>query len=289
MYENIVVTLDGSELAEVVLPYAVELMGKLQSRLVLLHVCDPSEADCHREYFDFLAERVKQNAPKCQGVTDAEVETVILNGRAAEAIIDYTEHNTIDLTIMATHGRSGISRWALGSVADKVIRGTTRPVVLIRARGAQAEVYLDNLFRRILIPLDGSKAGEAAVPYVRELAIKLSAKVILFQAVAESEYPEEINWIELRELAQNGAKSYLHGVGQGLKSKGIEAKCVVSFGKPAAQIIDETTKNGADLVAMSTHGRSGIDRWVFGSVAEKVLRAGDTPLLLVKAPGAAVE
>jgi len=283
MYENIVVTLDGSDLAEVALPYARELKEKLHSKLTLLHVCDSSEIDSRQSYLDLLAEKVK-NAGECHGI----VEAVILDGNPAEAIIDYVEDNAIDLTIMATHGRSGISRWAMGSVADKVLRGITRPVALIRAKGSHAQVCLDGLFRRILVPLDGSEIGEAALPYVRELAVKLKAKVILFQSIPK-DAPGEINWIELRDLAQNSARACLHRVEHRLAREGIEVKSVVRFGSPAGEIIDESTATGADLIAMSTHGRSGIDRWVLGSVAEKVLRAGDIPVLLVRAPGACVE
>ncbi|MDD5095525.1 MAG: universal stress protein [Dehalococcoidia bacterium] len=284
MYENIVVTLDGSDLAEVALPYAAELMGKLRSKMTLLHVCDASDTDRHQEYFDLLAKEVKRDAEQCCGMTNAQVETVILNGKPAETIIDYTEKNSIDLTIMATHGASGISRWALGSVVDKVIHGTTRPVALIRAKGSRPEVRLDGLLNRILAPLDGSEVGEAALPYVRELAMKLKAKVVLFQAVQKDESLEEINWIELRDLSKKSARACLSRAGYYLEREGIEVKSEVRIGNPASQIIDVATETGCSIIAMSTHGRSGIDRWVFGSVAEKVLRAGNTPVLLVRAP-----
>jgi len=282
MYESIVVTLDGSELAQVALPYAEELMGNLGSTLTLLHICDGSEVEERRRYFATLAQEIEARAKMCHGLPHALVEAVVLAGNPADEIVDYIEANAVDLTMMATHGRSGITRWALGSVADKVLRGACRPLALIRARETQADVCLDGLFGRIFTPLDGSEEGEAALPYVKELAIGMNSKVILFQAIPEDLFEEEVSWIELRKLANENAKAHLYAAGQWLKSAGVDVKYDVRFGNPAALIIDAASRTMSDILAMSTHGRSGIDRWVFGSVAEKVLRGGTTPVLLIR-------
>lgn len=293
MFEKILVPLDGSELSEAALPYAEELMRRLSAQLLLLSICDSGETDARLKYLDRAVETIWRRARKYrERVPDAKIEdpwvnTVILegSGNASEGIIDFVEHNKIDLTMMATHGRSGIGRWALGSVADRVARGVTRPVCLIRARGSQATVQPDCLVGRILAPLDGSAAGEAALPYVEALAQRVGAEVVLFQVITKGEDPNDINWIEIRKLEDRNARIYLRKVQGNLSSNDVVVRSEIEFGgSPADSIIEAAVRTKSAVVAMSTHGRSGISRWALGSVAEKVLRAGTIPLLLVRAP-----
>ncbi|NQT74372.1 MAG: universal stress protein [Chloroflexi bacterium] len=292
MFEKILVPLDGSELAEVALPYAEELRRRLNSDLVLICISDSADKPERREYLDSIEEMIKQRAQKYQEkcpekiIAEPQPETVVIGGHPSDEIVDYAEENQIDLTIMATHGRSGFSRWAMGSVADKVARGLSKPVCLIRAKGCQTEVRPDCLVSRIFTPLDGSKTGEAALPYVEVLAKEMGTEVLLFQTVPKDDSHEDVNWGELRHQADRDAKIYLRKVEANLIYKGVVAKTEVVFGdKPAQQIIELAERSQSAVVAMSTHGRSGVDRLVFGSVAEKVLRAGTVPLLLVRAPG----
>ena len=293
MFEKILIPLDGSDLAEVALPYAEELMRRLRSQMVLLCVCGENETQDQLLYLEqavqkigHRAQRYREKYPEVE-FDGPYVETVVLNGKTPEGIIDYVEDNQIDLTIMATHGRSGISRWAMGSVADKVIRGINRPVCLIRARGSHAEVRPDCLVSRIFAPLDGSDAGEAALPYIEALAERLGTEVVLFQSVPKDDRSEDVTWVELEKLAERSAKIYLRKVEGTLVNKGIVVRSEIEFGgNPAQEIIRLAERTRSAVVAMSTHGRSGVDRLMFGSVAEKVLRAGTTPLFLVRAPGA---
>ncbi len=297
MYKKILVPLDGSPLAEVALPYAEELAGKLGSEIVLLHV---SKSEKQRYdllpdmyYIEKTIESAKHGAQKCLGdlvATDIKVESVILIGYPAEVIVEYADMKDVDLIIMATHGRSGIKRWALGSVADKVVRATDKPVALIRAKDAHDDVSEKGGLDRILVLLDGSETSEAVIPHVRELGSKLKTEIILLRtvervdhvyaadmAVAHVPYTDE----EMEPLMR-GAGDYLVKVGNLLEGSGINPRTEVKIGDAAAEIIKFADEVNADLVAMSTHGRSGISRWNLGSVASKVLHAGSTPLLLVR-------
>jgi len=149
---------------------------------------------------------------------------------------------------------------------------------------------------KILFPLDGSKTGEAAMPYVMELLSKLSpevkAEVTLLRVVSQlahflmdGETSTRVPYTagEMEQIKKR-ALDYLNKTGEGLKSKGVEVKTRVEVGNPAEEIIRAADEINADLIAMSTHGRSGISRWTFGSVTDKVLREGNKPVLVVRAP-----
>ena len=150
------------------------------------------------------------------------------------------------------------------------------------------------MFKKILIPLDGSKLGEAALPHVENLAIMANSEVILYQAVPPADgivlSPDGEIFSTVREEGANSglsdaAQKYLDGLKDKLASNGVTVRTEVQPGHPAESIIDFAKAEGIDLIAMSTHGRSGISRWVFGSVADKVLHAAETPVLLVRASG----
>ena len=151
------------------------------------------------------------------------------------------------------------------------------------------------MYERILVPLDGSKVGEAALPYVEELVSKLAAvqkvKVTLLQVVSSLTHPvvaggESVSipytGVEVEQIKKK-AMNYLNKTSKGLRSKGVVVNCKVAVGRAAEEIIKAADEVNADLVAMSTHGRSGFSRWAFGSVTDKVLRAGKVPVLLVRA------
>ncbi len=153
------------------------------------------------------------------------------------------------------------------------------------------------MYDKILVPLDGSQLAEVALPYAEELASKLQAEVVLLQVMAEAyhvyamgEVSSQMPYTEDEmEPLKAKAKSYLEKVSNGLKSKGITTSSEVRVGAAAEEIIKFADEIHADVVAMSTHGLSGISRWVFGSVADRVLRGGNTPVLLVRNPRASTK
>ncbi len=147
-------------------------------------------------------------------------------------------------------------------------------------------------FKRILLPLDGSKHGEAALSYAESLAITTKAEVILLQVVTPphdiilaEDYTPHLSRIsdEYIEHASAAARNYLDTIKERLMGLKIAVHCVVVTGHPAESIINYAQENNIDLIAMSTHGRSGISRWLVGSVADKVLHTTDRPVLLVRA------
>ncbi|MFC2072673.1 universal stress protein [Chloroflexota bacterium] len=149
---------------------------------------------------------------------------------------------------------------------------------------------------KILISLDGSKTGETALPYVKELVAKLSPEVkveiTLLQVVSPmshyvvaGEESVQIAYTEQEmEQIKSKARDYLSRVGESLRSSGATAEIKVGVGDAADEIIKTADEINVDIIAMSTHGRSGLSRWAFGSVTDKVLRGGNRPVLVVRAP-----
>jgi nucleotide-binding universal stress UspA family protein len=181
------------------------------------------------------------------------------------------------------------------------VRATKQPLLLIRAKGAHTDVRERGVLHKVFVPLDGSRESEAIIPYVEELAARFKAKVILFRVVVPNyyfEYTEE----EIIQLQPSIAstKDYLDKVSARLKHRGLTVKPEISIAamvgaaaeqdnKIAVEIIKFAEELNTDVVAMSTYGQSGISRWAFGSITDKVLHAGTTPLLLVRIPGARKE
>ena len=288
MYEIILVPLDGSKAAEVVLPYVEEIAANLANEIVLIRVSEHGKHDLHVSYLKGIAEEVQLRLKNYAPARDIEVSSEVLLGEPATQILDSVNKKNISLIAMTSRGSSSQGPWLLGSIASKVLRATSKPVLLVRAPASKAALQQKKLVSKILIPLDGSKVGETAVPWAETLAHTLGAELVLFQVVMTPQtlalYEAYTSLISLdpdKEIAS--AMAYLKGGERSLGGKGLKASRAVAFGAPADAIIDYAKENDVDLIAISTHGRSGIGRWVFGSVTDKVLHTGDTAVLVVRA------
>ncbi|MGD0780330.1 MAG: universal stress protein [Dehalococcoidales bacterium] len=277
MYERIIVPLDGSKLAEAALPYAEELAAKMGSYISLLTVLGPEEVlqpKSHTTYINEILNVTKYHAEKYvehTGNKPIEVMKVTLSGDPAETIIKYTSKMPFQLIIMASHGRSGLTRWAVGSVADKVVRASmSQPVMLIRAKKSRSDIRDKRILKKALVPLDGSILSEAVIPYIINMASKLQMEVTLLQIVSEGNH------------SYADAETYLQSECSLFRELGINVEYKVGVGSAADEIIDTADKLAFDLVAMSTRGKTEFRLWSLGSVAQKVFLGGNTPLLLVK-------
>jgi nucleotide-binding universal stress UspA family protein len=293
MFQRILVPLDGSKLAEAVLPYVQILATRLPAPMILLQVVPPpyevrpgpgpTLATLAGGYLAAL-----QTHLRSAGLT---VDWVTRAGLPADAIIDYAAECGADLIAMSTHGRSGLGRWVYGSVADKVLRGADVPVLLVRVSEADTQALPPARavhYQRILVPLDGSALAEGALRHAEALAAHFGAHLVLIRvpvlptyAYASTELAYSIE-AEL-DAAAGEAAAYLADLAGRLAQRGLSAESVVEWGPVAETIIDYAQGHGVDLIVMSTHGRSGLGRWVYGSVADKVLRAAGVPVLLVRA------
>ena len=288
MYETILVPLDGSKAAEMVLPYVEEIAASLANEIVLIGVSGSSTHDLHGSYLKGIAEEVQLRLKNYSPARDIEVRSEVLSGEPATQILDSVNKKNTSLIAMTSRGSSSQGPWLLGSIASKVLWATSKPVLLVRAPASKAALQQKKLVRKILVPLDGSRVGETAIPWAETLAHTLGAELVLFQVVMTPQtlvffeaYPTLISLDPDKEIAS--AMAYLEGVEKSLRGKGLKTSRAVAFGAPADAIIDYAKENSVDLIAISTHGRSGIGRWVFGSVTDKVLHTGDTAVLVVRA------
>jgi nucleotide-binding universal stress UspA family protein len=292
MWKKILVPLDGSDLAELALPYAEELAKAFKSEVVLLHVSEPSEEHyrhMHQLYVEEVAQRLREHVRK--------VSPVVVTGKPADEIISYTEKNDIGLVIITSHGRSGIMSWATGSIASRLLQGIERPLLLVRAARPRRRAPRKILLNRILLPLDGSEAGEAAVAYVGELMSRLEAEVTLFGVISSGQHIRTVGGLdyisypeEQMELFKKEAEEYLNRVYRRLKRRkgSVRVTINVGAGDVGQEILRFAKEKGINLIAISSHGHSGIEKWVFGSIANKVVQASQVPVLLVKAVGTKV-
>lgn len=289
LYERIVVPLDGSATAENVLPYIQEFAAQLGSEIILVSVSEAAGNmnSLYRSYLDRVSARIEKQMAEW-GAKGAKVHSEVLEGNAPGEILHFIDNIDAGLVGLTSRGSSG-QAWLMGNVAAKILRTTTRPVLMVRAPVKNSALHQKAIIKRILLPLDGSQIGEGAISRAEPLARALSAEIILFQVVepvsvvsAYGDYPAYTTLLDTDRI-KTSALQYLNDVGRRLQSGGLKVSAALDFGSPASQIVDYAAANNIDLIAMSTHGRSGMGRWVLGSVTDKVLHAGDTPVLVVRA------
>jgi nucleotide-binding universal stress UspA family protein len=286
---TILVPLDGSALADRALPYAIPLARASHARLSLVRAAlahtlpgaDPSEAQVAvvqraEHELEATAESLRSD-----GLT---VETHVYYDEAARAIVDAAERQAVDLVVMSTHGRGGLGRWVYGSVADRVLRRMAAPVLLVPAAAEPARATNGPL--RVVVPLDGSPLAEEVLDPVRLLAVARGAELLLLRVV-EPPVPLEVDGegylsLNKREAELAEAQRYLDSIAGRLRAGGVmvTARAVVEQAVPT--IVGTAADFRADLIAMATHGRGGLARFVLGSVATGVLHRASTPLLLVR-------
>jgi nucleotide-binding universal stress UspA family protein len=301
MFERILLPLDGSELAESALPYVCDLAGQLDAEVFLLHVC-PQEHQAylhmHQIYMNSIADNLKNRIFQLsEGKAQAKVQAEVITGEATKTIFDYVKLKSIGMVVLTSYGTSGIRPWAMGNTADKTIRGVGVPTLLVRVKDRNLWKDQKVDISKILLPLDSSDASKISVPFATELAKKLKATITLF-SMTHTSYAQNIdgagmgtamgagigvNWDAIDAASKKYTDEYLETVAGSIKKEGVEVNYSNYIGLDAAfEILEMEKKMPADLVVMATKGRSSIARWALGSVAEKVLREGTKPILMVK-------
>ncbi len=290
MYDRMIVPLDGSELAEQVLPYVRVVSEGLKCPITLVRVFDVPAmiegvpgatidrvANELRADADHYLERVKGT------LVDVGTDVLVVGkqGDAASVIIEEAEKESSTIVMISSHGRSGITRWAMGSVAEKVLQATNNPLLIIRDQAAEGTSLIEgdrtlkdwnNLLsvKNIIVTLDGSSISEQVIPhamaFAKSLAVPLTPIRVSNSPNDDSENTEYLNNVVKRFRDEN------------LQCDGGK----VLHGNPATAIIEISEQIPNSLVAMTTRGRSGIQRWVMGSVTDRVVRHSGAPALVIR-------
>lgn len=290
MITTILAPVDGCEQSEAIIPHVAELCKRTGSPAVLLHVFPPElheQRPVHEQYVAKLAEQLRQLLAR----DDIGVESVVLEGRPNREIADYAARTDIGLIAAAPHSQTSSGHWTIGRTADKVIRETYKPVLLAprtETGGTKAD-----LFTRVLVPLDGSRASRAVLPYVEEMMRPVWQRdggvLILTHVVPSMHYaagpliarrvPYSHSEMEERK---HEASRYLEEVAAKLRTGDREVHTVVEEGDAATMILETAMTSDANLIAMTTHGFSGFSRLFLGSTTDRILHNTKVPLLLVK-------
>ncbi len=310
MAYRILVPLDGSSVAEQVIPWADDLAAALDANVDLVRVVErdlSSEALASEVRFNqrlrsgatteseapdvsvLRAEALEQEARLALSRSRSKfqrarrVDLSVLGGFAPEAIVSHAHRTDATLVAMASHGRTGLARTLLGSVAAGVVRDSGVPVLVVR-RDLSMPPHLPD---RVLIPLDMSDLAEAALRAVMPLARELGWKLVLFSA---AELPAQTLPIQGAAVPLGlppahtpvELMDYLEQLASDLNGEGIDAEVEVGTGEPADAIVQAADRSQTGFIAMSTHGRNGIGRWLLGSVAEAVIHRANVPVLVVR-------
>ena len=318
MFKRILVPLDGSTRAEQVLPLAARLARATEGSILLLQVVDTLNrfgaysAGAAIFLQEVLEKELTDAAAYLSEVASSgELEGIktriaVFSGQPASHILDVAQEQGIDLIVMCSHGYTGLKRWALGSVAQKVARQSTVPVLLVREQNLKLKEQMKHEVRA-LVALDGSSFAEAVLLPAAHLVAALSApgkgELHLVQLVEVPTIEEEFDSMleadfNFRQTALQTAGNYLQFVQTKLSQMGsVAAGLHVTWSVEECRDVADalmqiassgqgiSTQKASDLIALTTHGRSSFQRWILGSVSERVLHGSALPLFIVHPQG----
>jgi len=295
MIRRVLIPLDGSKLAEQVICHLLRFAATEQSELLLMSALSSSILPLSGHFDQNAVPNGNEVSEQVNAVAEQlnqkgfKVASQFLTGRPVESILHLAEERHVDLIAMSTHGRTGLGLMLLGSVAEGVVRNARPPVFLVPP-GALVKVKSDSLPQTILLPLDGTPLAETAIPVACQLAQNTGAIVLLVRVVESRDTRKKLtgeqknidsDCVEEQPLTQQ-AVYYLERMKLRLQLTGVESRSQVVMGNPADAIAQIIHTESADVVVMSTHGRSGVERMVHGSVVSKVISNAICPLILMR-------
>jgi nucleotide-binding universal stress UspA family protein len=302
MFDTILVPLDGSQLADCVLPHVAAIARPFDAQVILLRMLEKNQASTSAQLFDLLNWQINKTRSvlyldkiqaRLQKLT-IRVQTEVLEGLIAEGITEYAQNRGMKLIVLSSHGRHGLTQWGISSITQKIILSAQTSLLIVRAHqyGEHCdELTESSLYQHILVPLDGSQRAENVLPTVTQLANFHKSQIHLVQVIQTPEMARQMppvrEDIELsnrvvernreeaeRYLEQLKSRSYLEGIA-------IQTHLIASDNAALAlhQLVEQEQ---IDLVALSAHGYSGNHQWPYGSMVNNFIMYGKVSLLIVQ-------
>jgi len=303
MFDHILVPLDGSQLAECVLPHTVAIARSFDSEITLLRMLEKNQSSSAVQLFDLLNWQIqKTEAVLYLANTKARfrelnilARTVVLEGLVAEGITEYAQNQGMKLIVLSSHGRGGLTQWGLSSITQKIILSAQTSLLIVRAHQQDAQAGklspANPFYQRILVPLDGSQRAENVLPIIKQLAHFHQSKIHLVQIIQTPEMARQMpptredNDLSNRVVARNReeAEGYLEQVKSRSSLDGIPVHThLITSDNSAVSLHQLADQEGIDLVVLSAHGYSGNHQWPYGSMVNNFIMYGKVSLLIVQ-------
>jgi nucleotide-binding universal stress UspA family protein len=296
MFSQILLPMDRSSLAECVLPHTVAIARAFESQVTLVNVMDPPNQANWRRAVDPLNWQIRK--AEATGYLDdlaaglqhagLRTECQVLEGQAAERIVEFSRKHHVPLILLSSHGQSGLSGWNVSSVVHKVILRASTSIMIVRAYQPTATDEPNLHYRRLLVPVDGSQRAECVLPLASTLARVHESEILLVHIVKRPEMPrrtppshEDIELADqVVERNRSEATQYLDQLQSRLAGK-IKAQVIVSD-HVAVTLHELVDQEKIDFVLLSAHGYSAQTRWPYGSIVNSFITYGTTPLLIAQ-------
>ncbi len=298
---TVLVPLDGSPLAEQAIPFAQAVAGDEMGLTFLQVVPTPeplrgimgsvlaTEDDVLSMEQETAAALLLETAERWNAIVTSPVSVEVATGDPASGILDTAENLGAEIIVIASHGRGALGRLAFGSVADRIARASSTPVLIVHPETEGADIASPPTLQRLVVPIDGSDNALQALPLAIAIAKRQNlpihlvevinpANLLLPTPIGVSNYPADF-YQEIEDEMTTSARESLDLASEGISSAGVSFTTAILTGSTVDAI--ESELEPGDLIVMTSHGRSGIRRWLLGSVAEKLIRSGKSPVVLV--------
>ncbi len=302
MFDTILVPLDGSQLAECVLPHTVAIARSFGAEVTLLRMLEKNQAGTSSQLFDLVNWQINKTRAavylekirtRFQGA-QIRARTTVMEGLIVEGITEFAKNQGVKLIILSSHGRHGLTQWGISSITQKIILSAQTSLLIIRAHqsGAHAGEFLETpVCQRILVPMDGSQRAENVLPIITQLANFHTSQIHLVQVIQTPEMARQMpparedidlsNQIVARNLKEAGR--YLEQLKSRSYLEGISVQTHLLTSDHAAVVIHQLVEQEQiDMVVMSAHGYSGNHQWPYGSLVNNFILYGKAPLLIVQ-------
>jgi nucleotide-binding universal stress UspA family protein len=300
MYKVIMVPTDGSGFDREAIRVALRVAERSNAKVRLVRVLEsdsffgttpeahwtPQSAEIGRSERTTALSELYALAAECRSEFKPDITVDLHGGPVADVLQGYAKRHDVDLIVMSTHGRTGVSRLSLGSVTDSLIRHTSIPVLVVKAPESYLNPHVEHAFRKIVVPLDGSTLAEQVLPAVLTLAKLDDVEVSLLQVLIPASYSQkempdtDLPWWD-KDVSL--AQAYLFRIASRLRRNGLIVTTDIVIGEDAAHAIgDFASREKADLIAIATHGRGGLARMLRGSVADAIMHSGKMSMLVLK-------